>query len=901
LRAEVESLLAHGEQTDSFIEAPAMEMVARELAAGSSSSEVTLPAIGTIISHYRIVKKIGKGGMGEVFQAKDQKLGRDVAIKVLPEEFAKDADRVARFQREAKLLASLNHPNIAAIYGLEEADGKRFLVLELVKGETLAQRLSKRPLPVEKALEICRQIAEGLEAAHEKGVIHRDLKPANVMITAGDKVKILDFGLAKALADETQSVDSSQSPTITEAMTKPGVVLGTAAYMSPEQAKGKAVDKRADIWAFGCILYECLTGKRVFEGETVTETLAAVLTREPNWQALPATTPPDIRVVLRRCLEKEMSRRFHHAADVRIEIEEAPDIGAAAAPPKRPWLAWGIVIVGVLAALTVSVLYFRQASVEAPETRLEINTPPTSDPTSIALSPDGRLLVFVASSEGQQKLWLRPLDAVTAQPLSGTEGATYPFWSPDSRSIGFFAGAKLKRIDIAGGPPQVLASAPLARGGTWNRDGVIVFVIATFPLHRVPDLGGDPVAITRLDPPRQSYHSFPKFLPDGRRLLYFAEGADPGIYLTSLDSGETRRLIVAESPGVYAPPGYLLFIRQATLFAQRFDAARGAVNGDPIPIANSVSGFSVSETGMLAYRTVGGANRWRLAWFDRSGKEVGTLWAEFSTHNLELSPNGRRVAVDRDVQGNTAIWLIDAARGVPSRLTFNAAVDGRPIWSPDGSRIVFWSNRKGTIDLYQKASSGAGSEEPLLESALNKYPQDWSPDGRFLLYLQRNPKSGIDLWVLPLFGERKPFPFSITSFDKDSGQFSPDGRWVAYHSNESGRFEVYVQPFPGPGGKWQVSTGGGIAPRWRRDGKELFYIAPDGKLMAAPIHAAGQTLDFGSPVSLFQTRIVDGGSYPLKQQYAVAPDGQRFLINIADESTASPITIVTNWARALKK
>jgi serine/threonine protein kinase len=862
--------------------------------------------------------------MGEVYLADDLNLNRKVALKFLPDVFAADPERMARFEREAKLLASLNHPNIAAIYGLEQAAGKRFLVLEFVEGETLAQMLTKGPLPVEEALGVCRQIAEGLEAAHEKGVIHRDLKPANVMIAAGDKIKILDFGLAKALSDETQSVDSSQSPTLTEAMTRPGVILGTAAYMSPEQAKGKTVDKRSDIWAFGCILYECLTGKRVFEGETVTETLAAILKGEPDWQALPAPTPPNIRFVLRRCLEKDISRRFHSAADLRIEIEEylanptgasVPEIVAVTAHHKlRERLAWGVAVVLLVAALTVlGVLYFRLASVEAPETRLEVNTPPTSQPTSLALSPDGRRLVFVASSEDQQRLWLRPLDAVTAQPLAGTEGGKYPFWSPDSRSIGFFAEGKLKRIDIAGGPPQVLASVSIGEGGAWNRDGVIVFASSwPGPLYRVTDSGGDPVAITRLDPPRQISHYFPQFLPDGRHLLFYAEGANQGIYLASLDSAESKRLIGTDTAAAYAPPGYLLFMRQGTLFAQHFDAARGELSGDPVQVADSVAfdtinkivGFSVSETGMLAYRTGGGSRR-QLAWFDRSGKEVGTLGApdENALQNPELSPDGHRVGVDRAVQGNQDVWLIETTRGVASRFTFDPANDGYLIWSPDGSRIAFTSNRKGTYNLYQKASSGAGNDELLLESSLNKSPNDWSPDGRFLLYVQVDKKTGFDLWVLPLFGECKPFPFVNTIFVERSGQFSPDGRWVAYESNESGRYEVYVQPFPGPGGKWQVSTGGGIEPRWHRNGKELFYIAPDGKLMAAPIQRAGQTLEAGAPVSLFQTRIVGGGSLNAnRQQYAVSPDGQRFLINITvDESTASPITIVTNWARALKK
>jgi dipeptidyl aminopeptidase/acylaminoacyl peptidase len=415
------------------------------------------------------------------------------------------------------------------------------------------------------------------------------------------------------------------------------------------------------------------------------------------------------------------------------------------------------------------------------------------------------------------------------------------------------------------------------------------------------------VAITRLNPPRQVGHWFPQFLPDGRHLLYYALGADQGIYLASLDSMETKRLIAVEpytAHTAYTPPGYLLFMRRGALFAQHFDAARGAVASDPVPVADSVSGFSVSETGMLAYRTVGGATRRRLVWFDRSGKEVGTLGApdENDLADPELSPDGRRVAVNRTVQGNTDIWLIETTRGVASRFTFDPAIDDHPIWSPDGSRIVFSSWRKGSLNLYQKPSSGAGSEELLLESSLINLPFDWSPDGRFLLYASIDPKTGPDIWVLPLFGERKPFPFVARSFSVGDCQFSPDGRWVAYQSNESGRYEICVQPFPGPGGKWQVSTGGGIEPRWRRDGKELFYIAPESKLMAAPIQSADQTLEAGAPVALFQTRIVGGGTATTKPQYAVAPDGQRFLINItADESTASPITIVTNWTAGLKK
>jgi serine/threonine protein kinase/Tol biopolymer transport system component len=870
---------------------------------------------GTRLGSYEILSLLGVGGMGEVYRAHDTKLNRDVALKVLPAEFASDPARMARFKREAQLLASLNHPSIAAIYGLEECDGASALIMELAEGPTLADRISHGPVPLDEALPIARQIAEALEAAHEKGIIHRDLKPANVKVTPEGAVKVLDFDLAKALEGEAAEADGSDSPTLTLAATEAGVILGTAAYMSPEQARGRGVDKRCDIWSFGVVLFEMLAGKKLFTGDTISDTLAAVLRADVDWSVLPGDTPASIRTLLRRCLTKDRKERLQAIGEARIAITEyladpkgASVLGAIAVGARhrlREKLAWGIAIVCLIGALVVGVPYFRRAPVEAPEMRLEVVTPPTSEPSSLAISPDGSHLTFVASSEGQPRLWLRPLGVVASQPLPGTEGATYPFWSANSQSIGFFAGDKLKRIDVTGGPPQVLASAPFGLGGAWNRDGVIVFAPSPWsPLYRVPASGGDPAVITRLDPPRRMGHVFPQFLPDGRHLLFSEWGTEQGVYLASLDSAETRRLIAGDTIATYAPPGYLLFTRQGTLFARRFDAKRGQLTGDPVSVAGDVVGLSASETGMLACRMAGGANRHRLAWFDRAGKEVGTLGAPDPNNllNPELSPDGRRVAVFRTVQGNTDVWLIDAERGVPSRFTFDPAIDGYPIWSPDGSRVLFSSNRKGTWNLYQKASSGADRDELILESSLTKFSRDWSTDGRFLLFVQVDPKTLGNLWVLPLFGERKPFPIVNTSFQESHGQFSPDCRWVAYISNESGRFEVYVQPFPGRGGEWQVSTGGGIEPRWRRDGKELFYIAPDGKLMAVPIQSAGQTLDARAPVALFQTRIV-GGSQDLQgQQYAVAADGQRFLINITvDESSSSPITIVTNWARALKK
>jgi eukaryotic-like serine/threonine-protein kinase len=876
--------------------------------------------IGKTLSHYRVGEQLGRGGMGEVYLADDISLDRKVALKFLPDAFTGDPERMARFEREAKLLASLNHPNIAAIYGLEQAEGKRFIVMELVEGESLAQRLSKGPLPVEDAQGLCRQIAEGLEAAHEKGVIHRDLKPANVMITAGGKIKILDFGLAKALSDETQSTSASQSPTITEAMTQPGVILGTAAYMSPEQAKGKAVDKRADIWAFGCILCECLTGKKAFEGETVTETLAALLKSEPDWQALPATTPSNIRIVLRRCLEKASNRRFRDIADAQMIIDEASSVPGSVAVQKTSWMAWSVAAVLLVALALGAVAYFRQAPVEAPQMLLEVNAPPTSEPSSLAISPNGRSLLYVASTEGQQRLRLRPLDKKSAQPLTGTEGATFPFWSPDSRSIGFFAGGKLKRIDIGGGTPLPLADAPGGLGGTWNRDDVIVFTPSVGnPLYRIPAMGGDAVAVTKLNAPSQTSHNFPRFLPDGQHILYYAWGTDQGIHLTSLNRAETKKLLNADSPAIYAQPGHLLFLRQSSLFAQPFNPERGNLTGKQVQIADSVEqhaaynlgAFSASETGVMAYWTAGAVSLHRLVWFDRSGNEIAVLGKpQDNLLNPELSPDGRQVAVDqpiRGVVGGNLALLMDVARGVPRKFTNETKRQTYLVWSPDSSRILFSSSRKNAWDIYQMPADGSGKAEILMESfdqRTLRFANDWSHDGKFILYTQVDPKTGRDLWVLPMFeSERYPFAFVNSSSEELNGQFSPDVRWIAYQSNESERFEVYIQPFPGPLAKVRVSTNGGMQPRWNPDGNELFYIAPDGMLMAAPIHTAGQTAIVGDPVSLFPSRIPRGGSMDIMRiQYAISRDGKRFLVNTeAENRTPSPITIVTNWTGAMSK
>ena len=889
---------------------------------------------GTRLGVYQITAPLGEGGMGQVWRARDTKLDRDVAIKVLPEAFAHDADRLARFTREAKTLAALNHPNIAHIHGLEENSGVTALVMELVEGDDLSQRIARGAIPLDEALPIAKQIAEALEAAHEQGIIHRDLKPANIKVRADGTVKVLDFGLAKALDAHASSgaVEAMNSPTITSpAMTQAGMILGTAAYMAPEQARGKTVDRRADIWAFGAVLFEMLSGTRVFEGEGIADTLGNVMKVDPDWQRLPVSIPPRVVQVVRACLQKNPKQRLDSAQGVRLALEGAfetvaPQTTAATASAsreRRPLItALAVAVLGLIALAVPAVRYLRQTPPAAPpETRVDLVTPATDSLTDFALSPDGRQVVFVASGDGASRLWLRSLATTTAQPLAGTDGAQFPFWSPDGRSIGFFANSQLKRIDLNGGPPQTLASASgNPRGGSWNADGVILFAPSNGgPLFRVPASGGAPVAVNT--PDQQPRHRFPSFLPDGRHFLFYALGTPDtaGIYLGTLDAPDTHRLTAADAAGVsWASPsvpedGWLLWVRAGTLVAQRLDLAQAALTGNPVTLADPVvvdatinaAGVSVSASGLVAYHT-GGGSRQQLAWVDRSGQALGPLGAPDENNLLipSVSPDGQRVVVSRTVQGNTDLWLLDGAR--TSRFTFDAALDHFPLWSRDGTRIAFYSNRTGTGDLYVKAASGAGAEEALVASPQTKAASDWSGDGRFLLYSSVDPQTNLDLWVLPLDGGRTPWVFLKTPFNERHGTFSPDGRWVAYGSNESGRDEIYIRPFGGPaasgasagqvGGQWQVSTAGGIHPRWRRDGRELYYLAPNSEMMAAPITVTGATLAPGAPVPLFPTRIVGGGADAGSRgrQYDVTRDG-RFLINTVLDAAAAPITLIQHW------
>ena len=861
--------------------------------------------------------------MGDVYRATDTNLGRQVAIKVLPDGIAQDPERVARFEREARTLATLNHPHIAIVHGFEKGDGVRALVMELVEGPTLADRLAQGALAVDEALPIAKQIAEALEAAHEQGIVHRDLKPANIKVREDGSVKVLDFGLAKALESAPHSSDASQSPTITSpAMTRMGVILGTAAYMSPEQARGKPADKRADIWAFGCVLYEMLTGRRAFLGEDTTEILASVVKTEPDWQALPADTPGAIRRLLRRCLRKDGKERLHDISDARIEIQDARAESASEAPTilgpvvtrrRRERLAWTLATVAsgvaVLAASALAVGYLRRPAAE-PRPVTFLVAPPENMTFDIgaalpqlSASPDGTRLVFTVRDKSNIfRLWERPLHAVSGHLLAGTEGATAPFWSPDSRSIGFFADGKLKKIAVDGGPPQTLCEGFAFFGtGTWNRDGVILFADREgMPIRRV-SAGGDGAVttVTKLDQSRgERTHLHPQFLPDGKRFLYLAQSTSPeqpsAIYVKTLDRDDARLVVQANSNVAYVSPGYLVYGRDETLIAQPFDASRAETTGDPVPFAERVqmnirngrAAFAVSEAGVLAYRE-GVTATSRLVWRDRSGKELDTIGPPGFYRNPRLSPDGSRLVVEIGESAiNRDLWLADAARGWAFRpFTFGRMRLISPVWAPDGNHIAWSAGLWGAQRIFRKPSSGAGKEELLLEERGDWVVDDWLSDA--VLYHEGGASGGSPgLRLLPSSGSRNAStsPEGRTSVITHA-RISADGRWVAGVSTVSGKRDVYVQDFPAAIGTWPISTAGGDQPKWRRDGKELFYLALDGKLMAVPIKLGTTTIDPGVPVPLFQTRIEGaGGAADIFHQYDVSADGQRFLVNDLDES-----------------
>jgi serine/threonine protein kinase/Tol biopolymer transport system component len=870
---------------------------------------------GTRLGFYEILAPIGSGGMGEVYKAHDTKLGRDVAIKILPEAFAHDPERLSRFQREAKMLASLNHPNIATIHGLEQSNGTSYLVMELVSGETLADHIKREgALPIVEALKIGVQIAEALEAAHEKGIIHRDLKPANVKITPDGKVKVLDFGLAKAFAGDVADSNPSQSPTLSAVATMQGVLLGTAAYMSPEQARGKAIDKRTDIWAFGCVLYELLCGRPAFEGEDITEILAAVVKTEPDWTRLPEATPLTIRTLLRRCLRKDRRQRLQDAAGVRIEIDDElanPSAATGAPSPEKSWqrsipLSLAAPVAAVLLIVAGILVWMLKPAPPSPPqnpAHVQVALPPGDRlqtlNLNVALSADGTALAYIGIHGGVSQVYVRALDAPEAKALSGTEGAFSPFFSPDAQWIGFFAQGKMKKVPVGGGAPlTVCDSAP--GGASWGTDDTIVFSDGE-RLFRVSAAGGQPKILTTPDLTKGEYsHRYPQILPGGKDVLFTALNGfgwdESRIEVLRLDTGERRVLVRGGHTGRFLPSGPLVYYRAGALLAVPFDLARLEVKGNaPVTVADGVlqsngttgAAYAVSAAGVLAYIPASGAHQFeqRLVWVDRQGK-IEPLAAPAKTYGYAaLSPDGQHIAVSI-TSGTSVLWIYDLTRGSLTQLTSEQGSYINPLWTPGGRRVVYRSNKAGIWNLYWRPADGSGAEERLTMSDDSDTPYSWSPDGKVLAYTKGNQT----IWILPLEGDRKPHTFLQTSSIATRPQFSPDGHWLAYSSEESGGPQVYVQPYPGPGGKWQVSTAGGNRPQWNPNNRELFYRNGDTTMVVDV--TTSPTFSAGKPRVLYQGPEGD-----------VSRDTHRFLAMQPVELGQPPtqINVVLNWFEELKR
>ena len=887
---------------------------------------------GKKIGNYEIQSPIGAGGMGEVFLAHDERLGRDVAIKVLPADFAANGDRLRRFEQEARAAGMLNHPNILTVYDTGTHDDAPFIVAELLEGEELREHLGDGALPVRKAVDYARQIAAGLSAAHERGVIHRDLKPENVFVTKDGRVKILDFGLAKLKPAKLAGGMDTNAPT-QKPLTDPGAVMGTVGYMSPEQVRGQESDHRGDIFSFGAILYEMLAGERAFGRETMAETMTAILKEEPpELSEANAKINPALEKIVYRCLEKKPERRFQTASDLGFALEalsattsfsgknlatEATTLIEARTKTTAPGsrLAWIVAGVLALVSLALGTLYLSSRSeTETRAVRLSFTPPPElafNDTQSDAavISPDGQKIAFTATSaDGKSMLYVRNLDSSEIKLLPGSENALEPFWSPDSRSVAFGSNGKLKRSDLSGANAQVLCDATRLTGGSWNKDGLIVFQADySTKLSQVSAQGGEPKpAMGKPDDQDFDRQRNPYFLPDGRHYLFGGNlgGKQPGIWAGSLDSPEIKQLMTINTPFVYAPPGWLIFVRNEALVAQAFDAVTIALNGEPLPIITGQAPeigaprrFSVSDNGVLIWQ-----GQWQrdyqLVWFDREGKQEGTGDAPVKVAGAggqepNLSPDGKRLVVKRN--GN--LWVIDLEKGTGLRNTSNHSQ--LPVWSPDGSRILYHAPNTG---MSVKAANGLGDAELLLDGP--NWPAAWSPDGRFIIFLRRGVKTRHDLWVLPMAGDRKEYLLLNSPFDDQSPQLSPNGRWLAYSTDETGNYEIYVQSFSADGklgaDKKRVSTTGGRFPVWRRDGSELFFVAADGQMMSSGAKTGGTEFEFATPKALFKTRMLAWGTN--YHEFDVAPDGQRFLIGtLIGEAKAPPPTVILNWLAKVKR
>ncbi len=860
--------------------------------------------IGRTLGHYEIVEKLGEGGMGAVYRARDTTLGRDVALKLLPEFVATDRERIARLEREARLLASLSHPNIATLHGLEESNGLKYLVMELVPGETLAERISGGPLRIEECLGIFRQIAEGLEAAHEKGIVHRDLKPANVIVTSEGRVKVLDFGLAKAVAEEAPSSDLSKSPTLTREGTEQGVILGTASYMSPEQARGKTLDRRTDIWSFGCVFYEALTGRKAFSGETVSDILAAILEREPDWKFLPSRTPPKIQDLLGWCLQKDPHRRLRDIGDARIEIDE-PSASPITVPPRR-YLPWALA--ALLSGFAVWSFLRPEAQPERVVSHLTVNLPPeqaltwANDP-SVALSPDGRRLVYVEGSGNDRKLYVRPIDQLEPRSIPGTEGAATAFFSPDGEWVGFFSGGKLKKVHLKSASPITLCDAPSAWGASWGPGDAILLSPNHLGLSRVSASGGSPSVVTKPDASQgETMHAWPEILPGGRVALFtiLTSTGIPRIGLLSLETGEYRVLLEGGSFARYVPTGHLVFAREGALLAAPFDLESLEFTGEPVPILDGVwtnptygtAHFAFSPDGTLVYVSPVAAER-TIVWVDRAGAVRPITETRRVFEDPRLSPDGRRLAVTIREDGYH-IWVYEISRDTMTRLSFGPGQEETPIWTPEGSHLVFRSG--SPANLFWQPADGSLPAERLTTSERVQTPTSWSPDGKVLVYHERQPDQNFDIWYLTLDGEKATHPFLQTPFHDAGGVLSPDGRFLAYRSDESGKLEVYVRAFPGPGGKWQISNDGGLQPVWARSGREIFYRNGD-KMMAVPVDTES-AFQAGRPIQLFESKFALPSLFIA--EYDVTPDGEHFVMLQDTEFWPTQIHVVLNWFEELK-
>jgi eukaryotic-like serine/threonine-protein kinase len=901
---------------------------------------------GVRLGAYEIVALLGSGGMGEVYRARDARLGRDVAIKVVAGVATADAERLRRFEQEARAAAALSHPNILAVHDVgtapDPAGGAQvpYVVAELLEGETLRERLHGGALPVRKAIEAAIQIAHGLAAAHEKGIVHRDLKPENVFITEDGRVKILDFGLAKLSDREPALSGVSALPTVPPD-TLPGVVLGTIGYMAPEQVRGRTTDHRADVFAFGAILYEMLSGRRAFHGDTGADTMTAILKEDPpDLPSAERHIPPALARIVDRCLEKNPAARFQSAGDLAFALEAlgssssssglGPIVESARTDQSRSSrLVWTLVAVlgaGLgFAVGTIAYLLRSHGDIAERPVAFTFDAPLGWNfagsliagtgvaMAPLAIAPDGNRIVFIARDQkGHDLLWIRAIDGIGPQMLAGTDGAASPFWSPDGRFVGFFADGRLKKIDVGGGPPVTIAEAPNAVDGSWSRDNVIVFAVVSgevTPLQKVSAFGGVPSPGTTVLA-GEVKHVRPLFMPDGRHLIFrMGTASRAPVYLTTLGTNERTRLAEVDSTNVAYSRGHLLFLRDSTLMAQPLDERKWSLEGEPFPIAESIATtpsattrfaqFAASPSGVLVYQVGAAAPQPRVQWFDRQGNPSGDITEPGEFADLELSADGRRAAVSivDGGRGTRDIWLLDLGRRLRSRFTFDAGEEEASTWSPDGATLVFNSKRSGQFDLYMKPANGATSEELLVSDASDKIPTSWSSDGRFLLFTKAT--SSFDVWVLPMTGDRKPYPFLQSRFNESTARFSPDGRWVAYMSGESGQPQVYVTSFPQPGGHWQISTRGGGWPRWRRDGAEIFFRDSSNTILAAAVHADGSTFSVGDITPLF--KLMPAGS---RSFLDVASDG-RFVVNAApsvvDTDQRRPMTVVVNWLSGFRR